>query len=260
MLQLLEPNSLNQPGPQCSQRRVFFLNTRIFEISRSLIYSSPTFLWEPNWTAATEQLWEGNNMALWHPKEALFDMLPGFSELSIRTLRFVLNASNLDKREQERQAQSLADEGLALQNSLQEWYKETQYWTTISHDNQTATNMAQRPDTELMLSYAYYHAISIYLSGTYDYHRQWSGPAAPCAPILSRHEVNWHVSQILETSRMLLALGTCGIFLFFPLRVAGARTLDLRLREVILGLFKMTSQRGFLVAEALITDLSELWG
>lgn len=260
MLNLLEPEILFHAGPQNSHIRIFFLHARIFEISRSLIYSSPTFLWDAKWTAATANLWEGDNAALWHPKEALFDILPSFSELSIRAIQFALSAEQLPLDMYSNLAQSLADEGLVLQEKLQRWYQETQFWERMCQDDQTSLVCSNQSDTELMIGYAYYHAINIYLSGTYDYHQQWTGPTAPYAPILTRCEIDMHVSRILHCSRSLLAHGISGIFLFFPLRVAGARAVDQSLRQDILSLFQVTSQRGFIVAEALVDDLLEFWG
>lgn len=259
ILRLQKPDSLIQAGIQNSRRRTFFLSTRIFEISRSLIYSSPTFLWEPDWTAAIVKLWDGENIASWHPKEALFDMLPRFSELSIRALQFSMNAAQLPPETQYALAQSLGEEGFCLQEKLQRWWVEAGVWE-MPHQNHHATSTTpNQPDTELMISYAYYHATSIYLSGTYDYHAQWTYPGAPCAPILTRDEIDWHVSRILYLSYKLMARGISGIFLFFPLRVAGARAVDTFLRNDILGLFRATSKRGFVVADALTIDLSELW-
>ncbi|KAL5376647.1 hypothetical protein DPSP01_010317 [Paraphaeosphaeria sporulosa] len=260
MLKLLEPETLSRAGPRNSHRRIFFLQTRIFEISRSLIYSSPTFLWDAKWTAAIANLWDGDSAALWHPKEALFDLLPSFSELSICVLQFALNETQLPPMVHHNLAQSLADEGFALQEKLQGWYEETQSWEQMCKADQASSISTSWPDTELMIGYAYYHAINIYLSGTYDYHKPWTGPGAPRAPILTRDEIDLHVSRILHHSRSLLAHGISGIILFFPLRVAGARAIDLSLRQEILSLFQLTSQRGFVVAEALVDDLLELWG
>ncbi|KAL5444418.1 hypothetical protein PMIN06_008429 [Paraphaeosphaeria minitans] len=260
MLKLLEPDTLSQADPINSHRRIFFLHTRIFEISRSLIYSSPTFLWDSKWTAATANLWDGDSAALWHPKEALFDILPGFSELSIRALRCALDEAQFPPRVHHDLAESLADEGFALQEKLQGWRKESQFWEHMCKADQASSISTSWPDTELMVSYAYYHAINIYLSGTYDYHKLWTGPDAPRAPILPRDAIDLHVSRILHYSRSLLAHGTSGILLFFPLRVAGARAIDSSSRQEILSLFQITSQRGFVVAEALVDDLLELWG
>ncbi|KAF2178022.1 hypothetical protein K469DRAFT_732098 [Zopfia rhizophila CBS 207.26] len=259
ILRLQHPEILACPGVHNLQKRTFFLATRIFEIARSLIYSSPTFLSEWEWTAALAELWEGEGVALWHPKEALFDILPSFSDLSIRTLHFCENAAQLSTDTQCALAQSLADEGLVLQKSLQQWWVETAIWEQTFRNRGIRTTMPSKPDTELLVGYVYYHAISIYLSGTYDYHMHWSWPDTPCAPILPRSKIDWHVLEILRVSHELLAQGAAGVLLFFPLRVAGARAVDGRSRNDILNLLHTTGRRGFIVAEAFTTDLSNLW-
>ncbi|KAF2017946.1 hypothetical protein BU24DRAFT_368142 [Aaosphaeria arxii CBS 175.79] len=254
ILRLQQPHSLLQPGVSTSNHRTFFLATRIFEIARSLIYSSPTFLWEPEWTAVVAELWRGENALQWHPKEALFDILPSFSELSIRAHRFSTTAVQPMTEKQRVSVRSLAEEGLALQEKLQLWWAETDAWKTSTHHQNDISS-----DRELLLGYAYYHAIKIYLSGTYDYHVPWTSPGAPPAPILSRAEIDWHVCEILRLSQSLIAHGIAGIFLFFPLRVAGARATEITLRREILNAFHITSERGFIVADALVQDLSGLW-
>lgn len=251
MLEFLTPSSLTR----CPLKRRFFLHMRVFEISRSLIYSSPSFLWDAEWTRGIARMWEGEDREVWHPKEGLFDMLPCFSELSIRALGFVLH----DEEQAASGVRSLAEEGFALRTRLEQWFMETQLWEMASANNGMYPTRGVQQDKELMIAYAYYHAIAIYLSGTFDYHKQWTGPDGPPAPILSREGVEWHIRRILELSCSLLAHGVAGIFLFFPLRVAGARATDVLIREEILDLFRVTSQRGFIVSEALIEDLLELW-
>lgn len=198
--------------------------------------------------AAIERLWDGENLAQWHPKEALFDMLPQFSELSIRVIQFCLNVEQLSPESRLSLTHSLAEEGFSLQKKLKNWRAEAENWNSLAHT-----------DTELMIGFAYYHGISIYLSGTYDYHVHWNPPGAPQAPILSPTEIDWHVSTILLLGRDLLARGISGIFLLFPLRVAGARAVDMVLRSNILYLLRITSKRGFTVANAIQNDLSQLW-
>lgn len=72
-------------------------------------------------------------------------------------------------------------------------------------------------------------------------------------------KIELHVFEILRLSQELLALGTSGILLFFPLRVAGARAVDARSRNEILNLYHITARRGFVVAEAFTVDLPDLW-
>jgi hypothetical protein len=64
--------------------RRFFLTTRIFEISRALIYSEDTFLAQENWRRLMNKMWSGDGAGDWHPKEALYDLMISCSALSIR--------------------------------------------------------------------------------------------------------------------------------------------------------------------------------
>lgn len=253
MLRLQHIERWASPGTDHAHERTFFLTARIFEIGRSLIYSSPTFLSDPVWTTALANFWKGEGVAFWHPKEALFDILPKISDLSIRTVRFCHTAAQLSTAAEYTLLQSLADEGLGFQTDLQQWWLETKTW------EHTHPTMSSKLDTELLVGYAYYHAISIYLSGTYDYHVHWSWYGAPPAPILPRVQIDWHVSEILRLSWELLAEGVAGVLLFFPVRVAGARAVDMHQRNEILNLLRVTKVRGFIVAEAFMVDLLNLW-
>ncbi|KAG9190592.1 hypothetical protein G6011_08680 [Alternaria panax] len=250
ILRLQSPSCLALPDRKSTQKRVFFLSARIFEISRALIYSEPTFLSERAWTSALADLWSGEGAPVWHPKEALFDMLPSFSELSIRVFQYCESeAGHLPEEAQNERAQYLAAEGLLLQRSLHEWWDGSNAWQHASDGL----------DPELLVAHVYYHAVSIYLSGTYDYHVHWNKPTAPRAPVLARAQIEWHTHEILRLSHGLLATGAAGVLLFFPLRVAGARVRTAWDRNEIMTLFHMVLQRGYAVAGALTADLSELW-
>ena len=250
ILRLQHPSSLACQDQYNMYTRTFFLTTRIFEISRSLIYSEPTFLSDPVWTDALARLWSAEGAAVWHPKEALFDMLPSISELSIRALRFCdVEAASMTDGMRFHRAQDLGAEGLLLRQMLQEWWEMSNTWQHTS----------LKPDSELLVGHIYYHAISIFHSGTYDYHVHWIQPDSPNAPILTRSKIDWHTHNILRLSRELLACGVAGVLLFFPLRVAGARVQSSREREDILDLLHAVVQRGYVVADAITSDLEELW-
>lgn len=242
------------------QRRAFFLATRIFEIARSLIYSSPTFLSDSEWVDTLEQLWQDEGAHLWHPKEALFDLLPMISDLSIRAIEFCDSAAQFSPEAKYTMSVSLANEGLILQQILRQWWTETADWQRHPQTQHSQLKAQGKPDAELLIAQVYHHAISIYLSGTFDYHVHWTGSNAPCAPMLSCSQINQHVSEILLLSHALLAHGVSGIILFFPLRVAGARAVDDQSRNEIMDLLHTTVVRGFVVAEAFKIDLSQLWG
>ncbi|KAH4102509.1 hypothetical protein HBH70_215600 [Parastagonospora nodorum] len=252
ILRLQHPETLASPGEYNLRKRKFFFATRIFEIARALIYSEPTFLSAPDWVAAISKLRDSEGAAAYHPKEALFDILPIVAELSIRTYQFCETIDEFSLEMQCFLIQSLADEGMLLQRSLLQWCVDADRWR---RDLQVVTTF----DAELFIAYSYYDAISIYLSGTYDYHSHWSWPGAPCAPILPRSQIDWHVAEVLRLSQELLASGVSGVLLFFPLRVAGARAIDKESRSTILDLLHTTARRGFIVAEAFTADLSDLW-
>jgi hypothetical protein len=259
ILRLQHPKSLAWPGEQNMRRRRFFFATRIFEIARSLIYTSPTFLSKPEWIDALAYLREIGDELIWHPKEALFDILPRVSDLGLRAMEFCEDAMQFPPDIQLMMTQSLADEGLILQSALQQWYAETTLWEQTSRSYLECSASQSQPDTELLIAYAYFHSISIYLSGAYDYHEHWTWSDAPRAPILHRSQIEWHVSEVLRISQELLGIGISGVLLFFPLRVAGARAVDSLSRTTILNLLHTTVRRGFIVAEAFRVDLSELW-
>jgi len=255
ILRLQDPESLGYPDKCNSRKRSFFFATRIFEIARSLIYSEPSFLSEPKWIDALEILRKMETEAHYHPKELLFDLLPKVSDLSLRAIRFCEDVAQFSHDEQAVLIPLLAEEGLTLQSQLQRWRVETERWHRASERSAEKGT----PDVDLLLAGVYYHAISIYLSGTYDYHIHWTWSKAPCSPILPRSQIERHVSEILRLSRELLNIGVSGVLVFFPLRVAGARAIETSARATILDLLHTTVRRGFVVAEAFAIDLSEVW-
>ncbi|USP81299.1 uncharacterized protein yc1106_08573 [Curvularia clavata] len=251
ILRLQHPSDLLLANSGANHRRNFFFTARIFEIARALIYSQPTFLCGSDWSNALSQWWNSEEgRKLWHPKEALFDMLPHICDLSLRTLRFAHTKPPLPQSEIDlAEAQRLGEEGIVMQQWLQQWWKSAEAWERDT----------SRVDGDLLVAKSYYHAISIYLSGSYDYHSHWSRPGAPQAPILDRPTIEGHMHEILRLSQKLLDHGFAGLLLFIPLRIAGARVADTNDRDVILQMFLTISQRGYAVADAIRSDLVELW-
>lgn len=251
MLRVQGPEMLTLQDKDSQHRQTFFFSTRIFEISRALIFTEPTFLATPKWSAAIEIYWVHHSDA-WTPKEALFDVLPQFVDLALRTLSFVEHAQNMLRQDHDRCAISLAQEGLVLQSSLFQWHLDFLLSTplNVGNDGQIA---------EIRIAQVYYHTISIYLDGIYSYHSPFTAHPAPVSPILDRDTIGPHVAKILSLTQELLAQGAAGILLFFPLRVAGARAYDPWTRAEILRLLHTIVQRGFAVALSFIEDLSDLW-
>lgn len=251
LLRLQGPDFLGHQDKRAEHCQTFFFSARIFEISRALIYTRPTFLAAPEWSTAIEAYWT-RHVDTWTPKEILFDMLPRFVDLAMRTLDFV-DQAEINERpgpEQDQRASSLAQEGLLLRSVLLHLYMDS--LLPASLDNQDKS-------LEILLASVYYHTISIYLDGVFSYHMPFTAAHAPASPILDRTAIGDHVANILNLSQELLAQGTAGILLFFPLRVAGARASNHGLQTKILILLHTIVQRGFMVASSFVEDLNRLW-
>ena len=251
MLRLLGPNILTSPNKENTHSQAFFFSARIFELSRALIYTEPTFLSTSEWSAAIEMYWVQNG-ELRTPKEALFDIIPAFGDLGMRVLDFLDGLGTLSLQKQAIFACALAQEGLALRETLLQWHAHSSLHLSIEGD-------ASTPSEDILIAHAYYHALSIYVDGTFSYHAPFTSPPAPTCPILDRFSIDAHVLCILSTCQQLLDRRCAGLVLFFPLRVAGARARDSWSQSEIMRLLVLIAQRGFMVAESFIEDLNDLW-
>lgn len=139
--------------------------------------------------------------------------------------------------------------GLIIRNSLNLWNSGFHTWNKQDPSSST--------DPRSTLASIYYHAISIYLSGLFDYRSQFNDILAPT---LSFETIQIHVSAILsETTNALRTTNLAGLLFFFPLRVAGARAVSSEHKNLILGMLKEISKRSFVVADAFVSDLENLW-
>ena len=251
MLLLLGPNILTSPSIENKHSQAFFFSARIFELSRALIYTEHTFLSTSEWSAAIEMYWV-HNRELRTPKEALFDITPAFGDLGMRVLDFLDAAGGMSLQEQAVSARALAREGVSLRETLLRWRVDSSFRSFIQGD-------ASTPSEDALIAQAYYHALSIYLDGAFSYHAPFASPSAPESPTLDRFSIDEHVACILSTCRQLLDERCAGLVLFFPLRVAGARARDFWSQGEILRLLGVIAQRGFMVAQSFVEDLSDLW-
>jgi hypothetical protein len=144
-----------------------------------------------------------------------------------------------------------AEEGLRLQSALSDWETSALGWS--------ATSKPMTNDLQMMLATIYHHAISIYLSGTFDYFPFWDESHIP-TPTLSSSQIQAHVKAILGMVAIALKeTNLAGILFLFPLRVAGARAQSLEHRLEIARMLGDITRRGFVVADAFTVDLTELW-
>lgn len=109
-----------------------------------------------------------------------------------------------------------------------------------------------------LASYAFLHAISIYLSGIFD-HRLHLFSATPTA-VLSQDRVKNHLASILNGVEIAVRqTRLCGLLLLFPLRVAAARATDPMEHERILDAFKYIGQQGFEIVRVFQHEVQEVW-
>jgi hypothetical protein len=230
----------------------FFLITRVFEISRALIYSSESYLEQAEWRSLVQNMWSGIEANNRHPKEALLDLMTDCASLGVRAMKFIKITEDFPEASDETILYELAREGFSLRSAFSAWKESAQTWV--------AGRLQKSQDEQMTIALSYYHAISIYLSGIFDYHSLWTDRHIS-TPELSSFEIHAHVSAILKMVGKALKEGTlAAILFFFPLRVAGARARTLEQRHEISVLLHLISGKGFVVADAFVMDLDDLWG
>ena len=111
-----------------------------------------------------------------------------------------------------------------------------------------------------LLANTFFAAISIYLSGIYDYTIILWDSWNVSVPILATEDVERHVITILNSVTCELERTSISHLLYlFPLRVAGARCADKLQRDRVLSLLRRVGAN-FVVAQAFERDLRSLWG
>jgi hypothetical protein len=121
---------------------------------------------------------------------------------------------------------------------------------TFSSTLQMSTN-AQ----DISVAWMYYHALSIYLSGVFDYTL-----SEVCAiPSLRDNEITVHLEGILERSDEAIQHSpTSRVFLLLPLRIAGNRCSNWKQCQEVLNRID-TLRDQFAVATAFRTELLQIW-
>ncbi|RYP23413.1 hypothetical protein DL765_001118 [Monosporascus sp. GIB2] len=143
----------------------------------------------------------------------------------------------------------LVAEGFAVRSALGDWYANFQQWS--------AGTGTPEDNPQSILATIYFHGISIYLSGIFDYRSQFNEIPTPT---ISQAVVQNHVDAILgKTETTLKTANLAPVLFFFPLRVAGARVTTIREAESIRVMLQEISARGFVIADAFTADLNSLW-
>ena len=108
---------------------------------------------------------------------------------------------------------------------------------------------------DISVAWMYYHALSIYLSGVFDYTL-----SEVCAiPSLRDDEITVHLDGILKRSDEALQQSqTSRVFLLLPLRIAGNRCSNWKQCQEVLSRIDVLRDQ-FAVATAFRTELLHIW-
>ncbi|THY02967.1 hypothetical protein D6D03_04730 [Aureobasidium pullulans] len=223
----------------------FFHQMRMFEVSRSLIFSESSFLVEAPW----RDLMKGtgtDNMSD-HPIESLLALMLRCSDHCFRALRYLdpLDTSALSHEEMQ-QLRAFAVEGFDLRLELCE------VQATLSALDDPAK------DDRTIIAKIYLAATSIFLSGVYDYRSVWL-KHIEAVPTLPQTMIEEHLSTILDLTESAMARTNLSTLLFlYPLRVACSRAWTLNERDRLRSMLG-TIKRSFAVVHVFITEVEELW-
>ncbi|KAK1254718.1 hypothetical protein MKX08_008713 [Trichoderma sp. CBMAI-0020] len=228
--------ALEASGPitcRAGPSQKFFVQARIFEVSRTILENDSTFLTQPEWMDLSRQMWTGEHGDEWHPLDSLLDIMVTVSKLRVRTAEFI-----------EMQDECANEEV-------------TPRGTSICSDASTC-NMAEE-NNSMLLARVFFAAISIYLSGIFDYEITHWHNIGLIPPTLDEETVQMHTNAILGLSNLALNTTNLSPLLFlFPLRIAGARSRTRWQREWVTRLVTRIGS-GFAVAAAISTELSHVW-
>lgn len=149
---------------------------------------------------------------------------------------------------------SICSDACTLKEALGSWYA-----SYVKPENKLATcNMAEENDS-MLLARTFFAAISIYLSGIFDYEITHWHNIGLIPPTLDEETVQMHTNAILGLSNLALDTTNLSPLLFlFPLRIAGARSRTRWQRDWVARLVTRIGG-GFAVAAAISADLSHVW-
>lgn len=223
----------------------FFCQMRMFEVSRSLIFSESSFLAEPPWLDLASGVTIGDNDN--HPIESLLTVMVQCSDHCFRALQYFefLETSTVSP-EQIQHLRDFAIEGFDLRLVLCEMENTLSALTSSPNDHRT------------VIAKIYLAATSIFLSGIYDYRPRWL-QWVEATPVLAQSIVERHVLTILDLTEYAMKSTNLSSLLFlYPLRVACSRVWTLEQRNRLRKLFA-SIKRSFAVADVFTTEVEELW-
>lgn len=159
-----------------------------------------------------------------------------------------------DEEELTPRGKSICSDACTLKEALGSWHA-----SYAQPEIKTTTCNVIEEDDSMLLSRIFFAAISIYLSGIFDYEITHWHNIGLIPPTLDEETVQVHTNAILELSN--LALDTTNLsplLLLFPLRIAGARSRTRWQRDWVTRLVTRIGS-GFAVAAAISAELSHVW-
>jgi hypothetical protein len=232
---------LNAFGPLafcCGRSLSIYREIRLFEISRSALFSEPTLLSEDGWLLHDEAC--RTLVRNWGLLETAFDLFLQCSILSRKASAYV-ESQNVETIDPEAsKSYELVQTGQNMKFQL-ETFASLLLANTQAHDNSVA--------------WMYYHALSIYLSGIFDY----TLSELRTTLSLRDDEISVHLEGILTRSDEALQQNQVSqVFLLLPLRIAGNRCSTSKQCYEVLKRLDML-RRQFAVAAAFRSELLDLW-
>lgn len=160
-------------------------------------------------------------------------------------------------------AQELSTEGFRLRVELNNWEEYSRLLTVRRESDAAITTPPGSNDSgydhSLLLSHTFFAAVSIYLSGIFDYEITYWQDWGLATPTLGEGQIQTHLNDILTLSGAILdTTALSPVLLLFPLRVAGARAREAWHQKFIYDLLGRVEHK-FAVAGAFKDDLRELW-
>ncbi|CAG9998590.1 unnamed protein product [Clonostachys byssicola] len=246
-------------GPQAcvgSLPQRFFMEIKIFEVCRAIVFNDSSFLMQDEWIAFSKRVQSTIDPSNLHPFDDLLDIILRCASLRSRVAEFIhvkkFRSSNGGSQQEE--ARDIAIEGLLLRDALNVWQTESIEYMISGHQSRSPNI----DDFDLLAS-VFQAATSIYLSGVFDYEINYWVDLGALLPTLTEDDIQAHVRCILELSQAVLERSrVSAVLLLFPLRVAGARSRSSSQREAVstlLGRIEAT----FSAAGAFRGDLQRLW-
>ncbi|KAH7473061.1 hypothetical protein FOMA001_g12655 [Fusarium oxysporum f. sp. matthiolae] len=230
----------------------FFTEIRIFEVCRAIIFNEPTFLAKADWRCLIREMRakeQGNADIL----DELLDIIVSCSTLRVRAkdLIYYSDADDVHLPKHLDEAFDVAQEGFRLRQALIDWEAKGVPSKQLTAENTNGSFSS--------LTKAFFAAISIYLSGVFDYEIPYWQDMGIVASNLSEEEIQMHVINILtHTNSVLYNSSISPLLVLFPLRVAGARSWQGWQQDCIMQNL-LVVERTFPVAAAFRADLMGVW-